>query len=85
MYLGILYPLFWHILLNIVIFSGQKVSCGNHDASSCQECPQGNGASWCNADCKWSNNQCVAVAAAPAPAPIVAAAPAPAGNQFYQF
>ena len=37
------------------------VSCGNHDASSCQECPQGNGASWCNGDCKWNwnNNQCV--------------------------
>ena len=38
------------------------VSCGNHDASSCQACPQGNGASWCNGECKWnwSNNQCVA-------------------------
>ena len=40
-------------------FSGQPVSCGNHQASCCQECPQGNGASWCNGDCKWSNNQCV--------------------------
>ena len=38
------------------------VSCGNHDASSCQECPQGNGASWCNGDCQWNwnNNRCVA-------------------------
>ena len=31
------------------------VSCGNHRASSCAECPQGNGASWCNGDCEWLN------------------------------
>ena len=35
------------------------MSCGGHYASSCQDCPQGNGASWCNGDCNWSNNQCV--------------------------
>ena len=44
-------------------FSGQQVSCGNHQASSCQECPQGNGPSWCNGDCIWSNNQCVTAGA----------------------
>jgi len=32
-----------------------KVSCGNHRASSCAGCPQGNGASWCNGECEWSN------------------------------
>ena len=37
--------------------------CGGHEASSCQDCPQGNGASWCNGDCKWNNNQCVALKA----------------------
>jgi len=35
------------------------VSCGGHYASSCAECPQGNGAAWCNGDCTWENNQCV--------------------------
>ena len=29
-----------------------KVSCGNHDASTCAECPQGNGATWCNGECE---------------------------------
>ena len=36
------------------------MSCGNHNATSCQDCPQGNGAGWCNGDCKWIYNQCVA-------------------------
>merc|ERR1712112_646403 len=34
------------------------VSCGNHRASSCHECPQGNGASWCNGDCVWTGTFC---------------------------
>jgi len=34
------------------------VSCGNHYAPSCAECPQGNGAAWCNGECSWINNQC---------------------------
>ena len=37
-----------------------NVICGSHEASFCHACPQGNGASWCNGDCTWSNNQCVA-------------------------
>ena len=37
----------------------KDTNCGNHNAASCEYCPQGNGASWCNGDCKWSNNQCV--------------------------
>ena len=31
-----------------------EVSCGNHQAATCQDCPQGNGASWCNGDCTWN-------------------------------
>merc|ERR1712066_685377 len=34
------------------------VSCGGHKAQSCAACPQGYGASWCNGDCVWKNEQC---------------------------
>ena len=34
------------------------VNCGNHKATSCPDCPQGNGAVWCNGDCQWVNGQC---------------------------
>ena len=27
------------------------VSCGGHSAPSCEQCPMGNGAAWCNGDC----------------------------------
>ena len=27
-----------------------SVSCGNHRASACADCPQGNGTDWCNSD-----------------------------------
>ena len=30
------------------------VGCGNHRASTCKECPQGHGASWCNGECNWN-------------------------------
>jgi len=36
-----------------------EVSCGQHKAGSCAGCPQGNGASWCNGDCQWIDDQCV--------------------------
>ena len=39
--------------------SGTSVSCGNHEAASCAECPQGNGAGWCNGVCTWHHNECV--------------------------
>lgn len=32
-----------------------RVTCGNHHAPSCAECTQGNGKSWCNGDCVWSD------------------------------
>jgi len=38
--------------------TGTLVSCGGHKAKTCADCPQGNGASWCNGDCSWSQNKC---------------------------
>ena len=38
------------------------MSCGGHYADSCSGCPQGNGASWCNNDCFWSNGRCISAA-----------------------
>ena len=35
------------------------VSCGGHSAESCADCPQGNGAVWCQGDCKWINDECI--------------------------
>ena len=35
------------------------ISCGGHEAATCADCPQGNGAAWCNGDCLWMNNQCI--------------------------
>ena len=34
------------------------MDCGSHYASSCAGCPQENGASWCNGDCKWCDGNC---------------------------
>ena len=33
------------------------VSCGGHRATSCAECPRGNGKSWCNGDCAWFDDK----------------------------
>jgi len=38
------------------------VNCGGHRASSCAQCPQGNGQWWCNGECSWINNNCVSSA-----------------------
>ena len=35
-----------------------EVACGNHVATSCDQCPHGNGASWCNGDCEWRDGSC---------------------------
>ena len=35
-----------------------QVHCGGHTASSCEECSQGKGQSWCNGECFWHNNKC---------------------------
>ena len=37
------------------------VSCGNHLASTCSDCPQGHGASWCNGDCRWAAEECIGI------------------------
>ncbi len=34
------------------------VACGGHRATSCDRCPQGRGASWCNGDCEWRDGSC---------------------------
>lgn len=36
-----------------------SVTCGEHIAKSCQECPGSHGPSWCNGECIWSKDQCV--------------------------
>ena len=42
----------------IKVFFIGSVCCGNHEANTCADCPQGKGAHWCNGDCKWVNGQC---------------------------
>ena len=39
--------------------NSRSVSCGMHTAKSCDLCPQGNGAGWCNGECEWRNGECV--------------------------
>ena len=48
---------------------GPQVSCGGHYAATCSDCPQGNGASWCNGDCAWADNRCVSKGEVPTVAP----------------
>ena len=46
--------------MNIKIITREfQVNCGNHRAASCYECPQGNGASWCNGECEWDGQTCL--------------------------
>jgi hypothetical protein len=33
----------------------EEVNCGSHFAKSCEECPRGNGALWCNTECVWDH------------------------------
>lgn len=37
----------------------QNASCGGHTARTCEECPQGHGAAWCNGECAWRSDMCV--------------------------
>ncbi len=32
------------------------VNCGGHSALVCEDCPDGNGATWCNGDCSWDDS-----------------------------
>ena len=36
-----------------------SVNCGAHTEPHCSDCPQGNGANWCNGDCTWTLDQCL--------------------------
>ena len=46
----------------LVVFAARSaladVVCGGHSAATCDLCPQGNGAAWCNGECTWQNNEC---------------------------
>merc|ERR1719186_1712489 len=39
-----------------LVLAGKEgdVSCGNHKAITCADCPQGHGSSWCNGVCEWN-------------------------------
>lgn len=37
----------------------KQVFCGGHKADACSGCPKGNGAGWCNGDCKWISGECI--------------------------
>lgn len=39
--------------------ASRMVTCGNHQAKRCADCPQGNGAGWCHKDCVWNFGQCL--------------------------
>jgi len=39
--------------------TGSQVTCGGHHAPTCAQCPQGNGAGWCHADCSWLLGRCL--------------------------
>jgi len=39
----------------VKIMDAGPVNCGGHTAQICEQCPQGNGAAWCNGDCTWSD------------------------------
>jgi len=45
----------------------QEVNCGSHNALNCAACPQGNGETWCNGDCRWieSSQKCILAAQTP--------------------
>ena len=39
------------------------MSCGSHSATDCNRCPVNGdsfmGASWCNGDCHWKDDECI--------------------------
>lgn len=41
--------------------SAMLVSCGNHGAPTCADCPQSNGKDWCNGECTWLSGTCQAI------------------------
>ena len=45
----------------MLVSNGGNVSCGGHYATSCHNCPNGNGENWCHGDCEWDsvNHECV--------------------------
>lgn len=48
------------VLYSFFPISESSISCGNHRASTCHDCPQGHKSKWCNGDCFWDtiSHQC---------------------------
>ena len=55
----IVFHLIFQSKMSPCYIEGTPVSCGLHTATSCSQCPQGHGASWCNGDCLWLGEQCI--------------------------
>ncbi|KAL7555125.1 hypothetical protein ACHAWF_018760 [Thalassiosira exigua] len=53
---------FYHGQKSYATYPGFKgpgtVQCGAHKAPTCADCPQGNGAAWCNGQCEWQDGAC---------------------------
>ena len=45
-------------LLLLAHSSSADVVCGGHRAATCELCPQGHGAAWCNGQCAWVDGGC---------------------------
>ena len=37
----------------------EQVNCGNHNTSSCANCPNENGTEWCDGDCHLLAGHCI--------------------------
>ena len=56
--------IFFEISILKLFSPNYAVSCGKQngswsEANSCEECPQGNGASWCGGSCQWTDEKCI--------------------------
>jgi len=47
------------MILALLFSLTTSVSCGQHTAASCADCPQNSGAGWCNGSCQWVGGQCI--------------------------
>ena len=40
----------------MISLENEAVNCGQHTATKCEDCPQGNGKFWCNGQCQWDSS-----------------------------
>ena len=40
----------------MISLENEAVNCGQHTATKCEYCPQGNGKFWCNGQCQWDSS-----------------------------